>query len=109
MTLGQLVYINNRVLLPRLEYCLQYRLLSENMCIRLYRPMIVMIKNKVNIAKSLATSIVTHRNLIGAKTFWQNQILYHFTKLAVRLNDNSAVGQTTWIRLMQSQLRYKCT
>ena len=42
----------------------------------------------MNLAKTLATSVVTHRNLVGAKTLWQNQILYYFTELAVRFNDD---------------------
>src|SRR5260364_287759 len=55
MTLGQLVYINNRILISRLEYQLQCRILPENTCMNLHRPMLMMIKNKANLAKTLAT------------------------------------------------------
>src|SRR5260363_311972 len=109
MTLGQLVYINNRVLIPRLECRLQCCILPENKCMNLHRPMLMMIKNKANLAKTLATSTITHKNIIRVRTLWQNQISHHFTELTIRLNDDSELGQTMWIRLMQSQLRCKST
>ncbi|CAG8719226.1 10907_t:CDS:1, partial [Dentiscutata heterogama] len=36
-------------------------------------------------------------------------IAHHISNLAIRLNDNNALGQTTELRLRQAQLRNKST
>ena len=107
MSLGQLVYINNKVLIPRLEYRLQCCLMPQNMCKKIHRPMLMLIKSKANLASTITDGTLTHKNLTGVRTLWQSQVAHHFTELATRLNDRDAVGQTTWLRLRQSQLNCK--
>ena len=67
-TLAQLIYINNRVLLPRLEYRLQHSVLLREQCDRLQSPLVQLIKNKSDLAITSANTILAHKNIAELKT-----------------------------------------
>ena len=94
-SVSQLVYMNNSVLLPSIEFRLQTSFLSKNKCDQIQRPIWMLIKNKMELAKSVANSICSHNGLFGLRSIWQNQIAHHTTELTLRLNQESSVGITT--------------
>ena len=109
VSLGHLQYINNKVLIPRVEYRLKCHIISKQLCEKLHRPMIMLIKNKAGLAKSTANGIMHHRNMIGIRTIWQARLAQQIPSLIERLNNIELTGHITWIRLRQAQLDNKST
>ena len=106
-SVSQLVYMNNSVLLPSIEFRLQTSFLSKNKCDQIQRPIWMLIKNKMELARSVANSICSHNGLFGLRSIWQNQIAHHTTELTLRLNQESSVGITTRLRLKDAQIKCK--
>ena len=98
-SVSQLVYLNNSVLLPSIEYRLQTSFLSKQKCEQIQRPIWITIKNKMELARSAANSLCSHNGLIGLRSIWQNQIVHHYTELILRLNQENEVGTTTHLHL----------
>ena len=67
----------------------------------------MLIKNKMELARSVANSICSHNGLFGLRSIWQNQIAHHTTELTLRLNQESSVGITTRLRLKDAQIKCK--
>ena len=65
----------------------------------------MLIKNKVELARSAANSICSHNGLIGLRSIWQNQLAHHITELTIRLNQTDGIGITTQLRLKDAQLK----
>src|SRR5260363_107771 len=107
VSLAQMIYINNRILLPRIEYRMQHCLLSRNTCDRLQSSIWKTIKNKANMAITVANSVLTHKHIAGQRSIWQNQMSHHMTELRVRMNDATCIGRATWLRIKQGQLNCK--
>src|SRR4051812_41254642 len=101
--IDQMVYINNRVLIPRLEYRLTTTLLSEDQARVVYTPITKAAKRAMGLASSTQTNIIAHSGIGGFTTLMQNQISHHFTELTLRLNDSTCAQDTTKIRLRQLQ------
>ena len=98
-SVSQLIYLNNNVLLPSIEYRLQTIFLSKHKYDQMQRPIWITIKNKIELAKLVANSLYSHNGLIDLRSIWQNQIVYYFTKLMLHLNQESEVGTTTHLCL----------
>ena len=77
---SQLVYINNNVLLPSVEYRLQTVFLTKSTCDKLQRPIWILIKNKLGLASTTANSICSHIRFLGLRLIQQNQLAYYFTE-----------------------------
>src|SRR5437868_10655489 len=104
-SVSQLVYLNNSILLPNIEYRLQTSFLSKAACKRIQKPIWILIKNKLSLAKSAPNSMCSHTKILGMRTIWQNQLTHHITELTIRLNKSDAVGITTRIRIKEAQLK----
>ncbi len=104
-SVSQLVYLNNSVLLPSIEYRLQTSFLSKNTCKRIQRPIWTLIKNKLGLAKSAPNSMCIHRRILDIRTIWQNQLAHHITELTIRINKEDEVGITTRARIREAQLK----
>src|SRR5260364_67471 len=104
-----MAYINNVVLLPRLEYRLQHCILSQGNCEKLQSPILMLIKNKAGMMHTTPNATMTHSNIVRVKSMWQNQLAHHFTKITARLNNKEDLGQAVWMRLKQAQLSCKST
>src|SRR5947209_2693469 len=104
---SQLVYLNNSVLLPSIEYRLQTSFLSKHKCEQIQRPIWIIIKNKMELARSVANSLCSHNGLIGLRSIWQNQVAHHFTELTLCLNQENEVETTTLLRLKDAQRKCK--
>jgi len=70
VSLAHMVYMNNRVLLPRIEYRMQHHILPRDLCDRVQSPMFKLTKNKANMASTLANAVLTHKNIVGFKSIW---------------------------------------
>src|SRR5260363_29151 len=68
----------------------------------------MLVKSKSGLARSTASRILHHCNLLGFRTIWQARLAQQITSLIVRLNNTGIVGTFTWIRLRQAQLDSKC-
>jgi exonuclease III/ribonuclease HI len=106
-SVSQLVYLNNCVLLPSIEYRLQTVFLSKSVCDKIQRPIWMLIKNKLELASTTANSICSHNGFLGLRSIWQNQLTHHFTELIIRLNRQEDIGKTTRLRLREGQLQSK--
>src|SRR5438874_8339772 len=106
-TVSQLVYLNNSVLLPSIEYRLQTTFLSKSVCDKLQRPIWVLTKNKLDLASTTANAICSHNGFLGLRSIWQNQLAHHFTELTICLNRQDDLGRITRIRLKEGQLQSK--
>jgi ribonuclease HI len=104
---SQLVYLNNSVLLPSIEYRLQTIFLSKTKCDSLQRPIWILIKNKLDMASTTANSICSHIGFLGLRSIWQNQLAHHFTELTIRINQQETLGKTTRLRIKEGQLQSK--
>src|SRR5205085_12556575 len=62
-TVSQLIYLNNSVLLPSIEYRLQTSFLTKSKCDRIQKLIWMLIKNKLESARSVANSICSHIGL----------------------------------------------
>ena len=108
-SVSQLVYLNNSVLMPSIEYRLQTSFLSKAGCERIQRPIWTLIKNKIGLAKSAPNSMCSHIKILGLRTIWQNQLAHHITELTIRLNKQDEVGITTRLRIKEAQLKCMST
>ena len=108
---SQLIYLNNSVLLPSIEYRLQTTFISKSKCENLQRPIWTLIKNKLELAKSTANSICSHIGFLSMRSIWQNQLTHHLTELTLRLNQQGPLGITTRLRIKEGQLqsKYPCS
>ena len=68
VSLAHLVYINNKVLLPRIEYRLQHCILLKEICNQLQSSIFSLTKNKVSMAKTVANAVLSHKNIVDLKT-----------------------------------------
>ena len=53
----------------------------------------MLIKNKARMIKTTPNSALTHSNIVGVKSIWQNQLAHYFTEITSRLNNKSDVRQ----------------
>ena len=109
LTIDQVKYINNRVLIPRLEYRLSTTLLSSSCAKAIYTPMTKVAKQAMRLPCTVHTNILVHEGMIGFKTLYQNQIEHHFNEFTIRINLEDWAAVTTLIRLRNFQLRNKIT
>ncbi|CAJ0909887.1 12179_t:CDS:2, partial [Entrophospora sp. SA101] len=104
LTDKQILYIFNRVMIPRLEYRLQLTLLSENECKILGAKCRKLFKQKVGLASTVTNAVTNTHTIYNLCDLWDCQVQHHITNLCVRLNDNGIMGKISKIKLHQLQL-----
>ena len=100
----QIVYINNMVLLPKLEYLLSNVIVNKRKCDAIHQPMIRLIKQKAELPATCANVTICHKEFFGVMSLWQKHIEHHISELLIRINTKGLVGDTTNMRLKQFQL-----
>ena len=95
----QILYILNRVLIPRLEYRIQHCFLSENECKKLTAKYMGKFKNAINISKTCPNSIMLHKGIYNLKSIWEIQTEALIANFTNSLNDIGPTGKSTRIRL----------
>lgn len=109
ISIGQIKYLNNKVLLPRLEYRLTTTFVEKGECDRIYSPMIALIKKKLEMAYTTANSIPIHEDMVGIRTLWQRYIEHSITEWVIRINSTGMVGESSLLRIKQAQLDMRST
>src|SRR5260363_80681 len=105
MSLNQIVYINNAVLIPMLEYRLLLSCLNKNQCDKIHQPMVQLTKWKMSMPSTTANAITKHPEVLNFKSLWNRHMEHHFSELFVRLNTTGLLEKSTVKRLKQGQLK----
>jgi hypothetical protein len=104
ISVEQIKYLNNRVLLPRLEYKSMIYLWSKQVCDRIHQPMIRLAKWKSDLASTCSNALIVHEDLLGVRSFWQRHTEHMISEWLIRINDSNLLGQTCHLRLREAQL-----
>ncbi|PKY32221.1 hypothetical protein RhiirB3_491131 [Rhizophagus irregularis] len=101
-----ILYIFNRIIVPRVEYWSQVMALSKTQTESLIIPFRRMFKNKLKFARSAPNAILDNPYIYGYRDFYDNQLQAKITDFCIQLNDNGLLGKVTEIRLksLQDQL-----
>ncbi|PKC01532.1 hypothetical protein RhiirA5_381658 [Rhizophagus irregularis] len=105
VTASQIAYVNNVVLMARLEYRLKTTLVSENQCQTLHNRMITLLKTKMRIIRSANNNIFTHQNMVGLVPLSQHLRTAQYSEFIIRINSRDWDGISTRIMLRNTQLR----
>ena len=96
-------YLNNKVLLPRLEYRALICLLDKRTCDKVHQPVLRLAKWKADIALTATNSITNYKELLGIKSLWQRHTEQMLAEWVIRINDTGVLGQSTRLRLKKAQ------
>ena len=102
----QVLYILNRVLIPRIEYRAQHCFLQEGECKKLTAKYMGKFKNAINISRTCPNSIILHKGFYGLKSVEEIQTEALISNFTIRLNDTGPTGISTKIRLKDAQIKY---
>ncbi|GES99530.1 RNA-directed DNA polymerase from mobile element jockey-like [Rhizophagus clarus] len=105
LSVGHIVYLVNRVLIPKLLYVGQLATLSENEWNSLFTPVLKLVKQKLGLASSFPTSALFHPDIVGLDYPWKILCANQVAMLAKYINGNSLASEITLIRLLSVQLR----
>jgi hypothetical protein len=101
----QVLYIFNRVLIPRIEFRTQICHITQQECDKLTRLYRRILKNKAGICSTIPNSTIHHKGIYNLKSIWDVQLESQITELIHRLNDPGPARKATIIRLKQAQIK----
>src|SRR5436305_393199 len=88
----QILYIQNRVLILRIEYRAQHCFLQEGKCKKLTTKYMGKFKNAINISRTCPNSIILHKGFYGLKSVKEIQTEALISNFMIRLNDTGPTG-----------------
>src|SRR6266498_342338 len=97
--IGHLVYLANKVLIPKLIYVAQLLTLTEADWTDIFAPMRKVLKHTASLPSSFLTSAFNHNGITGLDDPWQMICTKQISDFAIRLNEGSLALITTEIRL----------
>jgi ribonuclease HI len=109
LTDKQLRYLNNMVLIPRIEYRSKLMIFSDAECDVLYKPMRILIKQKLQLRKNIPNSTLHSKLAYGFVDLHTNATqakIQQFINIINAPIKGTILGQSTIIRLKQLQKHY---
>ncbi|CAG8843043.1 14496_t:CDS:1, partial [Gigaspora margarita] len=100
-TASQMVYINNQILLPKLEYMLQATVCSETELKRIHQPFLRLLKRKLGIVPN---SLLVHRGVFRVKLLANILIARQATTLLKQSNGYNNLEKLIELRIIQGAL-----
>ncbi|GET04717.1 reverse transcriptase family protein [Rhizophagus clarus] len=105
LSVRHIVYLVNRVLIPKLLYVGQLATLSENKWNSLFTPILKLVKQKFGLASSFPTSALFHLDIVGLDYPWKILCANQVAMFAKYIKGNSLASEITLIRFLSAQLR----
>ena len=105
VTASQLSYINNQVLLPKLEYILQTATFSEKELDFIHQPLIRLYKRRLELAQTAPNDLLFHRGVLDFKSLASTLITKQATSVLKRVNSCKTVGILAEIRIKQGAIK----
>ncbi|GES89335.1 ribonuclease H-like domain-containing protein [Rhizophagus clarus] len=105
ISVGQIEYLVDRILIPRCAYIGQLTSFSEAEWDSLFRLVLKVVKQKCGFASSMPTFTLVYHNIININTPWKIIIERQMDNLCNTLNSISLAHKAIRIRLQTAQLR----
>ena len=83
LSVNQIAYINNIVLLLRLEYILSNTLIDKNRYDTIHQLFIRVLKQKAELLITCANATILHKEIFGVMSLWQKHIKHHISELFI--------------------------
>ena len=106
VTPDHIVYIFNRVLLPRIEFLMQLEIFTEHECNSIMAPIRKLLKWKAGLHSTINNNVLHLNEPYGIKNLFQHQMAVQLDWLNTQFNDKGVLGDISWIRLLQIQYKY---
>ena len=103
VSVSQVLYINNICLIPKLEYLLQHVYLTKEEYEKIQQPYIIIAKNKVGLARTVPTCIMSHSGILNMRMLWNVMKTKQTLSLINRLNSKSDIRNIMELRIRQGQ------
>jgi len=98
-----LLYIYNKLIIPRVEYRSQTIILTEKECNSLMIPFRIMFKHKLKWARTIPNAVLDNQFLYQFRNLYELNLQAKITNYIVQVNDRSILGKFTNIRLRKLQ------
>ena len=97
-----LLYIYNRLIIPRIEYWSQTTVLTKQECANIEKPFRRVFKNKLRLASTIPNAIFNNY-IYPYRSIYEVQCQAKITNFLIQINDTSQLGDLTHLRLRNLQ------
>jgi len=94
-----MLYMFNRLIVPKIEYCTQITVLNEEQCRKIMSPFFQTFKNKLRLARTAPNAILNNLYIYGVQNLSEIQKQSKITNWLIQLNDKEKLGRIIMIRL----------